>query len=138
MDTTEVLKYQMETCAKQVDAVFDSLPDNLWDHKTSEGCMTPRETVVHLAEAYVAAGKHMSGEEHEWGSFRLEASDPSELMRAMRRERQLAVEAILSGDADKAPEAATQYLMLHDAYHVGQMCALRVREEPEWDAYSIY
>ena len=138
MDVRGVLKYQMETCAKQVDAVYDSLPDDLWDRKTSEGGMTPRETVRHLAEAYAAASKHMSGEDHEWGSYKLEASDPSDLMQAMRTERQLAVDAILTGDADKAPEAATQYLMLHDAYHVGQMCALRVREEPEWDAYSIY
>ncbi|MCH7903958.1 MAG: DinB family protein [Armatimonadetes bacterium] len=138
MDVREVLKYQMETCAKQVDAAFDSLPDGLWDRKTSEGCMTPGETIHHLAEAYAAARKHMSGEDHEWGSYKLEGSDPSELLQAMRTERQLAVEAILSGDPEKAPEAATQYLMLHDAYHVGQMCALRVREEPTWDAYSIY
>lgn len=38
---------------------------------------------------------------------------------------------------DEAVEHVMSYITLHDAYHVGQLCALRAKLEG-WDTESIY
>lgn len=137
MDSKELLKYQMETSAKQVDKVLEGLADDKWSVKVGGG-MSASETAVHLTECYVAAQTHVAGGEHKWGSYKAAGETPSELGATMRSERTKAWEAILGSDADDLGETATQYLLLHDAYHVGQLATMRMGVDPEWDAYSIY
>ena len=50
-----------------------------------------------------------------------------------------AVVAKLDGSAsEEVVKHAFDYVALHDCYHVGQMCTLRLTLDPEWNAYSIY
>ena len=137
MDTKDLIKYQVEASGKQVDRVLDGLAEDKWS-TTAGGCMSPSETVVHLTECYVAAQTHLSGGTHEWGSYKAEEEAPAELAAKMRSERTKAWDALLGSDAADVGETATQYLLLHDAYHVGQLATLRMGVDPEWDAYSIY
>jgi hypothetical protein len=46
----------------------------------------------------------------------------------------------VAGDATEANvrEDAMHYIVLHDCYHVGQLCLVRLADDPNWDAYSIY
>ncbi len=137
METKDLLKYQMEAAGKQVDTVLDGLADDKWRTNASGG-MSPSETVVHLTECYVATQTHVAGGTHEWGSYKASEETPSDLVSKMRSERSKAWSAVLGSDAEDAGETATQYLILHDAYHVGQLATLRMGVDPEWDAYSIY
>ena len=137
MDTKDLIRYQIEASAKQVDKVLEGLADDKWGVKTG-GCMSASETVVHLTECYVAAQTQLSGGSHEWGSYKAAEETPAELATKMRSERSKAWEAVLAADDDEAGKTATEYLVLHDAYHVGQLATLRMGFDPEWDAYSIY
>lgn len=137
MDTKDLIKYQIAASAKQVDKVLEGLADDKWGAKSGNG-MSPGETVVHLTECYVAAQTHLSGGTHEWGSYTASEETPTELAAKMRSERSKAWEAILGANDEEAGKAATEYLVLHDAYHVGQLATLRMGVDPEWDAYSIY
>ena len=137
MDAKELIKFQMEASGKQVDKVLEGLADDKWGVKAGAS-MSASETVAHLAECYVAAQTHLSGGTHEWGSYKAVGETPEELGATMWSERTKAWEAILGSDADDVGETATQYLLLHDAYHVGQLATLRMGLDSEWDAYSIY
>ena len=137
MDAKELIKFQMEASAKQVDKVLEGLADDKWGVKAG-GSMSASETVVHLAECYVAARTHVAGGTHEWGSYKAAGETPEELGANMRSERSKAWEAILGAEVGEAGKAATEYLILHDAYHVGQLATMRMGCDPEWDAYSIY
>ncbi len=138
MDTKELLQYQLSASATQVDKVFAGLPGELWSAKTSAGGMTPLEIASHLTECYLAAQKSCKGEEHEWGSYVAPDDDPDAVMASLRSERTKASEELMRANNEKAFKDATQYIVLHDAYHVGQMAALRVEKDVAWDPYSIY
>ena len=137
MEAKDLLKYQVETSGKQVDAVLDGLAEDKWGVKAG-ACMSPSEMVVHMTECYIAAQTHLAGGTHEWGSYKAADEAPAELVSKMRSERTKARDAILASDAADVGETATLYVLLHDAYHVGQLCTLRMGIDPEWDAYSIY
>jgi len=138
MDTRDLLKYQLDAIAHQVDKVLEGLEEDKWDGKVREDCMSPRETVIHLTECYIAAKRDLAGEKHEWGSYVAESEDISELLSKMRSERDSVRDALLNSDSEKSGEVATQYVMLHDAYHVGQLATYRIGADADWDAYAIY
>lgn len=138
MDLKEALTYQLESSAFQVDKVLEGLPADKWEAKLRDDSMSPREAVAHLTECYVASQKEMRGEEHNWGTFAPQATTPDGLLKEMQDERAKAWEAIVSQPGEKAVKAATQFIVLHDAYHVGQLATLRISLDPEWNAYSIY
>jgi len=138
MENRDFLEYQIGTSGRQVEMVLDGFAAEKWDKSLSEGSMNTTELVGHLTECYLAVQKHMLGEEHEWGSYIPAQESAQELVAAMRTEREKAKEALLAASSDDAVKAATDYVVLHDVYHVGQMAALRMSVDPEWDAYSIY
>lgn len=138
MDTKDLLKFQLEASAHQIDKVLEGLPDDKWDGKIRDDCMSPRETVTHLTECYIAAKTDIAGGKHEWGSYVPEEEEVSAITAKMNEERTSLKEAVLASDNEKVGEIASQYAMLHDAYHVGQLAIYRMGVDPEWDAYSIY
>lgn len=138
MDANDIVVYQLKASARQVDKVFEGLPQESWGARLWESAMTPGETVAHLTECYIAAQKATVGEKHEWGSYIAPDDDPDSLVETMRHERQKAWRSILKAGNEEAFQHATEYIVLHDAYHVGQIAALRVSTEKDWDPYSIY
>lgn len=102
------------------------------------GMMTPKETVAHLAECYIAAKKETQGEKHEWGTYKPSNDSWDNLLDELGQTRKEAVDAILASGDDKALHAATEYVIGHDHYHIGQLCAMRMAMDPTWDSYSIY
>jgi len=51
----------------------------------------------------------------------------------------LRAEAVaLAMTSEEAAKASLDYVVIHDAYHVGQMALLRLEQEPGWDPYSLY
>jgi hypothetical protein len=139
MTLVEFTGETLDTTAKQIEAVFLALPENLWDQRLNDQSMSPSETMAHLTECCLAMQTTLAGGEHEWGSYTAKSSDPEVLMNNWRIERDKARKAMESaGEEHEACHAAIEYLALHDAYHVGQLCAFRLSHNPDWDAYSIY
>jgi hypothetical protein len=138
MDLREAMKYQLEASANQIDKVLDGLQDDQWDAKVRDDLMSPREVLAHLTECYIAAQDHAAGRKHEWGSYIPADDDPDALVAEMRRERSKAWAELLAKSDEDSFKAATDYLVLHDAYHVGQLAALRLGITPDWDPYAIY
>jgi hypothetical protein len=138
MDLKAALKYQLDDSGYQLTKVLEGLDGDQWDAKEREGLMSPRDVVAHLTECYIAAGKSMAGQEHEWGTYIPGDDDPEGLLATMNAERAKACDAMVASGDEKAVKAATAYVILHDAYHVGQLAALRLKLSPDWDAYSIY
>ena len=138
MDAKQLMLYQLESSAHQVDAVLRGLSEDEWDSKVRDGCMTVRETVSHLTECYIAARKDIEGQPHEWGSYVVADDAPAVILAEMQSERQKVWEVLMAADIEKAGKVATQFIILHDAYHVGQLCAIRMAAEPAWDPYAIY
>ena len=137
MEAKELFVTQFDDAAKQLRAVLSEWPDSTWDTKAHPTAMSARETVTHLTEAYQAAGKHLIGEEHQWGSYAPVSDDPNRLLAEMNKQRDVLKAAAL-GHEDSHLGTVLAYSSNHDFYHVGQLVTLRLHLNPEWDAYSIY
>jgi hypothetical protein len=100
--------------------------------------MSPREQLAHLCEVYHAVAIEAEGGKYEWGTFKLASVSWDDLVAEMQRLRQVAVEAVLTKEDDKALHVGTSYIVEHDHYHIGQLVALRLVADTEWDSYSLY
>lgn len=138
MDVMDVLRKQMETTGFQLTKVFEGLDESTADHKANEHMMSGRETLAHLIEVCHAAQKHMRGEEHAWGSFQPADTSYDALSAEFAGERAKTVEAILSGAPEAAFHVASDYMVIHEAYHVGQMASNRLSQNNGWNPYSLY
>ena len=138
MTAKELLKWQLDHVGTQLTKAFDGLPVSGWDHRASPGAMSPRETAEHLCECYTAFAASAAGGKHEWGSFQIEDKSEANLIATMRTLRSDAVATALATGDDQVYREATEYILTHDAYHVGQLCASRLDSDPNWDAYAIY
>ncbi|MBL8069242.1 MAG: DinB family protein [Armatimonadetes bacterium] len=137
MDAKEFLAKQLDTTGYQLQAVFAGFPDGKWDERTCNEAMSAKETAEHLAECYVAFLDHCEGREHEWGSFKPASSDPEKIVAEMFELRAKAIATFMARNGDDVLGWASDYIVLHDPYHVGQMCSLRL-ELGEFSPYSIY
>lgn len=134
-----LLESVLSTSGRQLRAAYSGLPESLAETKVIEGGMTPAQMLEHVSEAYMAFIAKADGREHQWGSYRAEDRSFDGLRAEAFRLRDQAVAVALSrGDDEQLAEAAVDYLALHDAYHVGQICALRVAHDPAFDPHSIY
>ncbi|HEY0867330.1 MAG TPA: hypothetical protein VGE01_08125 [Fimbriimonas sp.] len=134
MTAKELLQFQLDDAGYQLDQVLSGFPEGSAGNSLG---MTPMQTLSHLGEAYVATSKQARGEKHDWGTFQLDAATFEEALEKLRSLRADAISTVLSGN-DDALRAGHAFIVAHDYYHVGQLCAQRLRCEPDWDAYSIY
>jgi hypothetical protein len=135
MTAKELLRHQFDDAGHQLDKVYEGVDSSL-DSKLSDSGRSPRETAAHLAECYSAILKEANGEKHEWGSFQPASNEWPALWNEMKSLREQAKELALQKDGWE--EHAIAYGPAHDYYHVGQLAALRITKDPEWDPYSIY
>jgi len=138
MDAGELFTSQLDDAEYQLRQVFSGLPDGAWDEHLVPGTMSPRETAAHLAEAYVAGVKHFRGEEHDWGTYQPASTEPTQILDEMFQERDKLKAAALAAEDHTGLKTAIAYSASHDYYHIGQMCSLRLKVEPNWNPYSIY
>jgi uncharacterized damage-inducible protein DinB len=122
----------------QLEKSFEGLPSELNDKALATGLMTPRETLAHLYEVYVACLTEASGGKHDWFEYKLPedvAANPGEFVWNKRSEVVALAKADESGAHSKA---LMDFVVIHDSYHVGQICALRLALDPAFVPYSIY
>ncbi len=92
------------------------------------------EIVAHLCEVSYAFNEFSNGREYRWGTFSV-ATDSSCLV--MDRYKQFRSSMNFEKNQDNVNKAL-EYIVLHESYHVGQICLIRIHLYPDWDYYSIY
>jgi len=126
-----ILRNQCDYVGNQVRAAFRGMEQPTWDAHLAANGMTPRETMVHLCDVYQYVVEKARGGEPRWNQYQGGGSlDDFDSLRAR------AVDACFA--SDHASELLTDYIVVHDAYHVGQLCMIRRACEPGWDVYAIY
>lgn len=127
-----------QTTRSQVQAALAGLTEAQADSVSNPQAMSAKTTLLHLAECARAALTMKNGGEHEWGTGETTAASLAEANALYRRDRD-ALDQALSGEIDeKTLSVIGDFIVLHEAYHVGQLCTLRLSLDPAWDAYSIY
>src|SRR5690349_7243770 len=126
MTGNELLKYQLDQVGKQIDACLAGMSETAYATKCASNGMSPAEIRAHL------------GEKYEWGSFAIHDKSRSNVEKVYRDLRGSAIAAALSSDTDESQKSASEYLVGHDNYHVGQLVLARLLIEPDWDSYAIY
>lgn len=138
MSAREVFEKVAAAGESQLRAAYKGMPDAVFEARLNEKTMTPKEMAGHMQEACAALQKAMRGEEHEWGSFQPPAGSGEQAVAALMAERAKAVAAVLASPEPGKLAEGLDYLTVHEAYHIGQIAALRLAHEPDWDAYSLY
>lgn len=138
MSGNELLTYSIDSVGYQLDKVLEGMPAQAHDKKLWPSAMSPRETLGHLAEAYQAFLAATRSEKYEWGSLQIEDGSWEGMIGVFKDLRSQASRAAADAPDDKAQREAIEYIVVHDAYHVGQLAACRIECEPSWDPYSIY
>jgi hypothetical protein len=135
MTTKELLQHQIDDAGYQLDKVFDGIDASL-DSKLTDKAMSPREIAAHLGECYTAVITETGGGKHSWGTYAPSTTEWPALWSEVKELRAKAAAAAVSKDDWETH--ANAFLPAHDYYHVGQMAALRIIQDPEWDPYAIY
>lgn len=135
MLATELLQSQIEDSGFQVRQVLAGLSGEQWDAKVNENAMSPRETVIHLTECYLATGAATRGEQHAWGSYQPTDTSEAAILAAWESER-AAASALVTANPEHVGTGSA-YIVGHDYYHVGQLVTLRLTLGG-FDPYSIY
>jgi len=138
MTAAELLKSQIDESEFQLRKIFEGMTDEQLDAKPIPTMGSAREQAAHLVEVYVATVKMVNGQEHEWGSVVPDDMSWPALMDDMFAKRAEATVAVLASEDPKALGTGAAFLGTHDSYHVGQIAAIRISTDPEWNPYSIY
>ncbi|MBX3111346.1 MAG: hypothetical protein KF857_04990 [Fimbriimonadaceae bacterium] len=137
MDAQELCRSQCDSVGAQLDRAFADLPAAARATKLYPDAFSPGELPVHLAECAVALETALAGEKYAWGSYVPTATDFDGQMAEYKALRARALDKGFALGTDEALKLVTSYIVLHDAYHVGQLCALRTQVEG-WDSEKIY
>lgn len=151
-DALALILQQARAVGRQIERAVHGLTEEQADFRFGSGLMSVRDTFVHLADNCLALAAELDGRRHDFGAWRPSTEGFGNLAREWSelRERALAeVEEKLSGVDLDAPmkvsfatwpgwKVLTEWIVAHDAYHLGQICALRLAQDPAWDMYSIY
>lgn len=132
------LEYGLDQSKLQIEKVFEGIGEAELDMKLTDQAMTPREILEHLCECYHAVITEAAGGKHEWGTYSIEDKSFANLTKQAWSLRAQAAQAALDKGDEEAAMYAFNYIILHDAYHVGQMCLVRMKADPNWNAYAIY
>lgn len=137
MTAKQTLLSQFDTMTKQLNAVIAGFPEQA-ANKTLEGIsMTPVQMVEHLCDC-IQAYKAPDKSAYAWGSFKLADPSVTGALTTLNAERATVRTFIESATDEKTLAHAFDYLMAHDAYHVGQLAACRMASDPDWDNMSLY
>lgn len=130
--------YSIDDVGFQIETSLGSVSDEHLDTKALPTLMSARETMLHLYEVYEAFLTEAAGGKHEWGAYEVPADIQADIRSQWIAHRRKAVEVALASDDEKTEKLAMAFIVIHDAYHVGQVCANRIALEPDFNPYMIY
>ena len=130
LSARELTLNQLETTKFQIEKVLEGLPESLYEAKLSPEAMSPRLTLAHFLEIFEAISKQLQGETHKWGSYLSNHKDYRSLLKQYTSERALSIAAAIEGGKDENLTVLFNY--------IGQLCLLRMEQDPSFDPVSIY
>ena len=136
-----LLKSALHTANYQMTKAFEGLSEERgdFDLRICPEARTAREILEHLCDCYQGYMDMSHGKQYEWGSFKAEGYSALKLLDIRNELRKKAESFALAHANDpKSAEFALGFLVLHETYHVGQMCLLHIKVDPNWNPYSIY
>jgi hypothetical protein len=138
MTARELLIYEINHMERQLRGVTDAMPAALQDLRLTASSLSPRQTLEHLCEVYQATLTESKGGKHEWGSFAVLNTEWQSLVETLWVMRRAATDAVTIDEDEKRIRSGHDYIVSHDAYHVGQLALIRMSGDSLWDPYSIY
>jgi hypothetical protein len=138
MGSIELIQYQLEIVGFQVEKVFEGLPENLYEATLSPDLMSPRLTLAHFLELFEAIEKQLNSETHEWGSYLNKQGTFQSLFTEYQHQRSKTISNALESKNVNSLKLLSDYIVLHESYHVGQLCSLRIAHDKNFNPLSIY
>ena len=138
MGTTETLINQLEKNLQMVTCLLHGLNESSIDFKPTPRAMSIRDHVAHLTECHFACEEYLRGEDHEWGSYVPPNPEFKAIVSRYFETRTHAIELLINSESEKALEMLSDFIVLHEPYHIGQMSLNRQGNETEWDSFSLY
>ena len=138
MDAIHLMNQQLSIIEKQLVKVTAGVAEEWLDAKPISNMFTVRESLKHLADVYGVSLVVADGGTPEFGKFEFSGADWESQVNETFTLRTAAVQKFLSDPTESSLEKLTDYVLLHDAYHVGQLVAIRGALDPSWNSYSIY
>ena len=136
MDALSLLTKGIAEVSYQIDQALLGLGDDALDFRPHSTALSLREQYEHLTEVYLAVQALSKGETFSWGAFKSEATTVEALRTEMQAERQRAVATVT--DTDGSIGSGLSFLVIHEGYHVGQICTLHHAFDPSWSSFAIY
>ncbi len=137
MTARELIEKQLDESGYQFNACLMGLTDEDFEAKPIAVMMSLKEILEHCMEACQAVITGVEGGKHSWGTFQAPALPMQQQIEHFNILRGHAISAGLS-KIDEDAQWLNDYLVLHEVYHVGQMVAIRLAIDANWDFFSIY
>lgn len=132
---------QLALSYKQVSLLLKNIPEPLARKKLTQQAMSPIEQVFHLIEVTHACNEMINDREYTWGAYKPEAESLEAAVALYNKARETLINFISSltdETVTKHLSTITNYILLHEAYHVGQLCNWKLENIPDWNPYEIY
>lgn len=136
MDSYDLIRHQTDTSLKQLKACLKDLPNEAGSIKLTDQGMTIEDIIQHLGDCYTAILQGTDG--YDWGSFQSAKGELAEKSEEILGLRAKALDKLFADPDQIDYPKVTDFIVLHDAYHVGQLVLCRLIAEPGWNHYSIY
>ncbi len=138
MTGNDFIKHALDSLETQLTSCYNEISEVEMDHKITPDAMSPREIAAHLCEVYQAFSTEAAGGKHEWGNYDAGDRSTSIIIEKMFSMRKNVVDLALQSSDEATVKHAIDYIVLHDPYHVGQICLARIACNKEFNPYSIY
>lgn len=135
MTAVELIQQQLATNERMLAVVLADLPDEALGWRLSETRLSIRETMVHLAETVLATRAHREGHSYRWGTHESSATTAEELLAEWKAGRDPMLTELTAGED---LETISNYFVLHEAYHIGQLAATREEAQAGWSSFALY
>ncbi len=117
--------------------VLKDWPTDCSRFKTHPSGMSATQQIQHLTECYMAFEAHCDGAPFSWGAYAPPSDDWAVVVAAFENARHSGLSR-LAAPTEEMLEHLNAYVIAHDHYHIGQLCALRIACDQTWDPYCIY
>jgi len=137
MSSENFLSKSLEECDFQLRVLINGFPSDQRETKVVPTAMSFRESIEHLAMVYHATNLIAHGEKFDWMSgWSTGITDIEPLIEKMFELRMVAINACMR--TPDQHDIAMDYIAMHDAYHVGQLCLIRMALDSGFNPYSLY
>ena len=138
MTATELLTIQLEDASYQIEKVLDGVDEAHLDIKLSPTSMSIRQSIEHLCEVYTAVDEESRGIKHAWGEYSIQYDSFDDLKSKFTSLRVRALGLVANPSNKEGFTLASEFMVAHEYYHVGQLASLRIATDSAWNPYSIY